>query len=99
MPVSDEILIRPSSKARIDALRDLPFMGQNYLQDRPLLCAIRQRINVLVSRKRFFGDVVDLAEPTRSGRGFAIDALLSPVFRIREISTGIPGTEEIVVDM
>ena len=92
-----EILVGPTRRWRNDALRNLPFMGQRAgggrpLKNNPLLCKIRNNINqALTKRKRFFGDVV--------GRGgvtdFAVEGLLSPIFRTREISTGL---REIVVD-
>lgn len=89
--VSDEIVIRPFSKARWDALRDLPFMGQ--VVKAPIVQQLRHRLN-----RGFFKDVVDLPDPTTSGFGFAIEALLSPVLRIREIATGMDVPAEIVFE-
>lgn len=49
---SPRIQIAPSRKARADALRDLPYMlQQKWLKDRPVLCAVRQRVNALVGRR------------------------------------------------
>jgi len=50
------------------------------------------------ARRGVFGDVVDLPAPTVSGFGFALEALLSPVYRIREITTGVLTPDEIVID-
>lgn len=92
-----EILVGPSRRWRNDALRNLPYMGQRAggnrpLKNYPLLCKVRNNINkALAKRKRFFGDVVGRAGVS----DLAVEGLLSPIFRTREIATGL---REIVID-
>lgn len=95
-----EILVGPSRRWREDALKNLPYMGQRigggrYLENRPLLCAVRRNINTVLartkSRKRLFGDVVDVKD-------LSIEALLSPIYRIREVRTALGIPQEIVID-
>jgi len=92
-----EILTGPTRRWRNDALRNLPFMGQRAggtrpLQNRPVLCKIRNSINrTLSTRKRFFGDVVGFD----ATKDIAIEGLLSPIYRTREVVTGL---REIVID-
>lgn len=50
-----ETLIGPSRKWKIDALKNLPFLGQRagggrYLKNFPVACAIRNRLNKILSR-------------------------------------------------
>jgi len=95
-----EILVGPSRRWRENALRNLPYMGQTrYLENFPMLCRIRQNINQFVTTRRFLGDVVDRPFPaTLSGRDIAVEALLTPIRRIREITTTLTRPREIVVD-
>lgn len=90
-----EILVGPSRRWREDALRNIPYMGQKI---KGQTMKVRQRIrSVRLSRKRLFADVADLFPPTLSGRGFSIDALISPIYRIREVRETW-GNREVVVD-
>lgn len=94
-----EILIGPTRRWREDALKNLPYMPQKrYLEEFPLLCRIRRNINKFISTRRFFADVADVPIPTQSGKDISLEALISPIYRVREITTTLPIPHEIVVD-
>lgn len=88
-----EILVGPSRRWREDALRNLPFMGQ--MIHRPVVAQIRENVQRVLARSPFFHDVVERPLPSDSGLDLSLEALLSPIYRPREVSTA---TGEIVID-